>query len=148
MDFNFVYSKPKGTAGQLSDLKDFIKTSFIVNYCDSIFNFNLKDMIDFHSKNKSILTLSSIRRRTQIKYGVLTYTKNGKLKRWDEKPSIETNVFPGLFIAENRIFDYIEKDKISQLNDLVVSLLKKKELVSVYEIKGEYYDIGTLKRYF
>lgn len=147
VDINFIYSEPKGTAGQLIALKEHTKSTFIVNYCDSLFNFDLKGMIDFHIKNKSVLTLASIKRSIPVNYGVLTYTKDGILKRWDEKPSIELNVFTGLFIAEPLIFGYLNRDEILHLNDLVIKMIKNKERIFAYEIPGEYYDVGTLKRY-
>lgn len=146
VDLNFIYSSPKGTAGQLITLKDILKSTFIVNYCDSLFNFNLKELIDFHHINNSVLTLVAIKKNIPINYGVLTYTKEGFLKRWDEKPSIEVNIFTGLFAAEPEIFSYLE-DRLIHLNELVVTMLKNKEKVMVYEITNEYYDVGTLKRY-
>lgn len=143
----FVYSKPLGTAGQLLAVKDKIKETFVIVYCDIITNFSLKKMVDFHIKSSSTFTIATLDLSFPIRYGVITSTKEGKVKRWDEKPKIKIKVNSGIYIAEPKIFDYINPNTISHMNELVTELLKNGLNVFSYNIEGEYYDVGTLQDY-
>jgi NDP-sugar pyrophosphorylase family protein len=143
----FVFSKPLGTAGQLLAVKNKVKETFVIVYCDVITNFSLKEMISFHLKSSSIFTIATLELSHPIRYGVITSTKEGRIKRWDEKPKIKVKVNSGIYVAEPKIFDYIKPNEVYHMNELVNELLKAGLNVFSYNIEGEYYDIGTLEDY-
>ncbi len=146
-ELQFIYSKPLGTAGQLSVVKGIIKNTFVICYSDIIVKFDLKEMIEFHKANKSVFTIATYPLTFPLRFGVITHNKQGKVTRWDEKPSISFKVNAGVFIAEPITLNYVEEGKIYQMNELVINLLKSKLPVFSYTLKGEYYDLGTLEDY-
>ncbi|MDT7891758.1 MAG: nucleotidyltransferase family protein [Thermoproteota archaeon] len=145
-NIEFIYSKPLGTAGQLSVLKDRMKDTFVICYSDVISNFDLKDMITYHKSKKSDLTIATTEISLPIKYGVITNDKEGRLTEWTEKPSLMIRINSGIYVAEPVIFDYLKSD-IMQMNELAKLLIASKRNVFVYHMKGEYYDLGNMEEY-
>ena len=70
-----VSNKPLATAGQLKTAEKFIDDTFVCIYGDSVFDFNLKNMINDHKKKKSFITMSLYEYKTYIKYGVIDTKK-------------------------------------------------------------------------
>jgi mannose-1-phosphate guanylyltransferase len=50
-------NRPLATAGQLKTAEDYVHETFVCVYGDSIFNFNLKAMIEYHKKKKPAVTM-------------------------------------------------------------------------------------------
>ena len=80
---------PLATAGQLKTAEKFIDCTFICIYGDSVFDFNLKSMINEHKKKKSFITMSLFEYKTNIKYGVIDTKNNGRVSAWNEKPEMK-----------------------------------------------------------
>jgi len=74
-----ISNKPLATAGQLKTAEKFIDDTFLCIYGDSIFDFNLKKMIAEHKKKKSFITISLHEYKTNLKYGVIGTSKNGRV---------------------------------------------------------------------
>lgn len=47
--------------------------------------------------------------KTNLPYGVIETSKNGRVKNWNEKPEIKANVNMGCYIMNSRIFKLIPK---------------------------------------
>jgi len=87
-----VSNKPLATAGQLKTAEKFIDCTFVCIYGDSIFDFNLKSMINEHKKKKSFITMSLFEYKTNIKYGVIDTKNNGRVSAWNEKPEMKAKI--------------------------------------------------------
>ena len=72
-----VANKPLATAGQLKTAEKFVDETFVCVYGDSIFGFSLKNMINYHKKKKSFITMSLYEYKTKLNYGVID-TKIGR----------------------------------------------------------------------
>ena len=90
-----VSNEPLATAGQLKTAEQFIENDFVCMYGDSIFNFSLRNMIKQHLVKKSFITMSLNEYKTNLPYGVIETSKNGRVKNWNEKPEIKANVNMG-----------------------------------------------------
>ena len=101
--------KQLATAGQLKTAEEFIDDDFVCMYGDSIFNFSLKKMIKQHSTKKSFITMSLNEYKTNLPYGVIQTSKNGKVLSWDEKPEIKANVNMGCYVMNSKVFNLIPK---------------------------------------
>ena len=91
-----VAIKPLATAGQLKTAEKFLDETFVCMYGDSIYGFNLKNMIKQHKQKKSFVTMSLHEYKTNLPYGVIETTKNNKITAWNEKP--EMAVISGRFL--------------------------------------------------
>lgn len=114
--------KTSGSAESLRLLKGKVKKTFLVVYCDIIFNeINLKALWREHVRQKSITTLlisSSTIAREEV--GTVKM-EGGRIVEFVEKPKEPESYvfFSGVFVSDPEILEYggssLEKDVFSQL---------------------------------
>src|SRR3989338_1627919 len=114
-----VSNRPLATAGQLKTAEKFIDDTFVCMYGDSIFDFNLRNMIDQHKKKKSFVTMSLYEYKTNLPYGVIETTKTDKVIAWNEKPEIKANINMGCYVMEPGIMDMIPKNIPYGMDDVI-----------------------------
>jgi mannose-1-phosphate guanylyltransferase len=141
-----ISKKQLATAGQLKTAEKFIDDDFVCMYGDSIFNFSLKSMIKQHSIKKSFVTMSLNEYKTNLPYGVIETSKNGKVINWKEKPEIKANVNIGCYIMNPQVFNLIPKNKPYGMDDVIKKAMKKKTVNSFITKKG-FTDIGNKESY-
>ncbi len=139
--------RPLATAGQLKTAEKFIGDTFVCMYGDSIFNFNVKKMVKQHIQKKSFITISLFEYKTNLPYGVIETSKNGKVTAWNEKPEINANINMGCYVMERQVFDFIPKNKPYGMDDLVKKSMIKKKPIHSFIIKSGFIDIGDKKSY-
>src|SRR3989344_277472 len=83
-----IANRPLATAGQLKTAEQFVNDSFVCVYGDSIFDFNLRRMIDQHKKKRSFITMSLYEYKTNLPYGIIETNSNGRVTAWNEKQEI------------------------------------------------------------
>lgn len=142
-----VSNKPLATAGQLKTAEQFIENDFVCMYGDSIFNFSLRNMIKQHLVKKSFITMSLNEYKTNLPYGVIETSKNGRVENWNEKPEIKANVNMGCYIMNSRIFKLIPKNKPYGMDDVIKKAMKQKEIVNSFITKKGFTDIGNKESY-
>ena len=142
-----VANRPLATAGQLKTAEKFIDGTFVCMYGDSIFDFNLKKMITHHKQKKSFVTMGLFEFKTNLPYGVIYTSKNGKVTDWKEKPEIDANINMGCYVMEPGIFDFIPKNKPYGMDDLVRKIMDKKKTVQSFITKKGFIDIGDKTSY-
>lgn len=142
-----ISDKPLATAGQLKTAEEFIDSTFVCMYGDSIFDFSLKNMIKQHKTKKAFTTMSLNEYKTNLDYGVINTSKSGRVQSWDEKPEIKANVNMGCYVMEPGIFTLIPKNKPYGMDDVIKSALKKKKPVSSFITKKGFTDIGNKESY-
>lgn len=142
-----VAGKPLATAGQLKTAEQFIDDTFVCVYGDSIFDFNLRNMINQHKKKRSFITMSLYEYKTKLNYGVIDTTQNGKVIGWNEKPEISANINIGCYVMEPQVFDYIPKSKPYGMDDVIRKAISKKKLVNSFLTKKGFLDIGDKTSY-
>jgi mannose-1-phosphate guanylyltransferase len=141
-----VSKKQLATAGQLKTAEEFIDDDFVCMYGDSIFNFSLKKMIKQHSTKKSFITMSLNEYKTNLPYGVIQTSKNGKVLSWNEKPEIKANVNMGCYVMNSKVFNLIPKNKPYGMDDVIKKAMKNKTVNSFITKKG-FIDIGNKESY-
>lgn len=142
-----ISKKPLATAGQLKTAEKFIDDDFVCMYGDSIFNFSLRSMIKQHTTKKPMVTMSLNEYKTNLQYGVIETSKNGKVIGWNEKPEIKANVNMGCYIMNPLIFDLIPKNKSYGMDDVIKKAMKKKQSVQSFVTKKGFTDIGNKESY-
>jgi len=142
-----IANRPLATAGQLKTAEKFIDETFVCMYGDSIFDFNLRSMIKQHKQKKSFVTMSLHEYKTNLPYGVIETTKNGKVLAWNEKPEIKANVNMGCYVMEPEIMKLIPKDVPYGMDDLIKKAMAKKKLVNSIVSKNGFLDIGNKASY-
>jgi len=142
-----VSNKPLATGGQLKTAEKFIEDTFVCIYGDSIFNFNLRNMIKQHKKKRSLITMSLYEYKTNIKYGVIETSKSGKVTGWNEKPQIKANINIGCYVMEPQIFSLIPKNKPYGMDEVIKKAIDRKKIVNSFVTKKGFTDIGDKNSY-
>ena len=142
-----VTNKPLATAGQLKTAEKFIDDTFVCVYGDSIFDFNLKNMIAEHKKKKSFITMSLYEHKTSIKYGVVDTKNNGKVLAWNEKPEIKSKINMGCYVMEPNILNFIPKNKPYEMDVVIKKAISKHKTVNSILVKNGFVDVGDKKTY-
>ncbi len=142
-----VSNRPLATAGQLKTAEKFIDDTFVCMYGDSIFDFNLRSMINQHKQKKSFVTMSLYEYKTNLPYGVIETTKTGKVIAWNEKPEIKANVNMGCYVMEPGVMDLIPKNIPYGMDDVIKKAMAKKKLISSIVSKKGFLDIGNKASY-
>ncbi len=137
-----VADRPLATAGQLKTAEEYIDDTFVCVYGDSIFEFNLKNMIDYHVRKKSVVTMGLFEYRTRLQYGFIDMDKNNRVKSWREKPEVKGNINIGCYVMEPQVLKLIPPNKPFGMDDVIRNALNKKDKVSGYVIKKGFIDIG------
>ena len=142
-----VANRPLATAGQLKTAEEFINETFVCMYGDSIFDFNLRNMVKQHKQKKSFVTMSLYEYKTNLPYGVIETTKSGKVIAWNEKPEIKANVNMGCYVMEPEILQMIPSNKPYGMDDLLKKVMAKNKPVNSIVSKKGFLDIGNKASY-
>ncbi len=142
-----IANRPLATAGQLKTAEDFIDDTFVCIYGDSIYDFNLKSMINQHRKKRSFITMSLYEYSSNLKYGVIETSQNGKVIAWNEKPEIKAKINIGCYVMEPQILDFIPKNKPFGMDNVIKQVIKKKKPVNSFLTKKGFIDIGDKASY-
>ncbi len=132
---------PLGTAGVLKKLEN-KKKIFLVSNCDSLIDYNVSDLFDYHKNNNYDLTIITALEEKKIPYGVCKI-KKGKLKDIEEKPITNYLVNTGVYMINSSALKYLKKNQSTSFVDLIKILLKKKKKIGAYTIFSKSWkDLG------
>lgn len=133
-------SKPLSTMGPLRLIED-LPENFLVMNGDILTDIHYGKFLEAHEEEGRLFTISAAARDQRIDYGVLR-VDGGFLVGFEEKPIIPFLVSMGIYAVSKRTLDDIPPDQAYGFDDLVLSLLTRKEPVSVAPHQGYWLDIG------
>jgi dTDP-glucose pyrophosphorylase len=147
-NFNFISEKKKmGTAGGLSllDIKKLSDYIVLMN-CDIITNININDLIDFHIKNKSNLTIVTKSKNYKLKYGAI---ENLDLNFSDinEKPVLNFFINAGIYVIDKSLLNYMKfkKQKLIDMTEFIKIVQIKKKTIKLYHAYEDWIDVGSFE---
>ena len=142
-----VANRPLATAGQLKTAEEFIDDSFVCVYGDSIFDFSLKNMVEYHKRKKSFVTMALYEYKTKLPYGFIETDKNNRVTAWKEKPEVKGNINIGCYVMEPDVFKLIPPNKPFGMDDVIKKAIARKNKVSGFMIRKGFMDIGDKNSY-
>jgi len=97
------------TGGRLKRLRKYIgNETFMMTYGDGLSNVNLKKLLNFHKKNKKIVTLTAV--RPPARFGALKL-KGNSVSYFKEKSKLDEGwINGGFFVMEPNFFKFIKND--------------------------------------
>ena len=122
------------TGGRIKRIKKYLnKKSFFLTYGDGISNINIKNLLDFHTKNKKIGTLTAV--RPPARFGAIKV--NGNLVNYfKEKSKLDEGwINGGFFVFEYSFLKYIKNDETFLEKEPLEKLSKEKKLVGYKHTK-------------
>lgn len=112
-DQNILFSVEKeaaGTAGSIKLISKFIDDTFVVGSGDTLIDFNVAKIVDFHRKSKAKITIVLTTVEDPSQFGIVEM-KDNLITRFLEKPTpdqaFSNLINAGLYIMEPEILDYI-----------------------------------------
>ena len=132
-----------GTGGRLKKVKSYLeKETFCFTYGDGVSDVNIKNLIDFHKKQKKIATVTAV--QPPGRYGYMDI-ENEKVTSFIEKPDGDGGwINGGFFILEPKALDYISNDSINWEREPLEKLAHDGEL-SVHKHSGFWQAMDTLR---
>tara|TARA_Y100000590_G_scaffold465665_1_gene638594 strand:+ start:1949 stop:2659 length:711 start_codon:yes stop_codon:yes gene_type:complete len=129
------------TGGRLKRLQKYIgKETFMMTYGDGLSNVNLRSLINFHKKNKKLVTLTAV--RPPARFGALRL-KGNKVSYFKEKSRLDEGwINGGFFVMEPEFLNYIENDNTYLEREPLEKITKKKQLAA-FKHKGFWQCMDT-----
>ncbi len=145
-----VQKEPGGISHAIMIAEDFSQNDkLLVILGDNIFNYNLKSVADkFESQEKGAIVFGVKKDTESRQYGVIEMDDNGKVISIEEKPEVPKSPYAqsGIYMYDNRVFNFIKQLKPSARGELEVTDLNNKYLEDgtlTAEILDWWIDAGT-----
>ena len=115
------------TGGRIKRLKDIIgNETFMLTYGDGLSDINIKKLIEFHKKNKKLVTMSVV--RPPARFGVVKL-ENNCVSYFKEKSKLDEGwINGGFFVMEPEFLKYIDNDETYLEREPLEKLCKEKQL--------------------
>ena len=147
-----------GSAGgmrRIQDFSPFFDDTFVVLCGDALIDLDLTAAVKWHREKGAIATIimKSVPREEVTSYGVVVTDDSGKIKAFQEKPSVEealsTDINTGIYIFEPEIFDYIPSDTEYDIgSQLFPALVAANAPFYGISMDFEWVDIGKVPDYW
>ena len=134
--------KKLGTAGSLFYLKNKTKLPIIVTNCDIISSIDFSQLLDFHNKQKSDLTVVIKEFKSQNPFGEIKIKKK-RIIDIIEKPISLSYINAGIYVISPNLLKYIPKNKYFDMNSLITVLNKKNKKVIPFPITSRWIDVSA-----
>lgn len=130
------------TGGRIAKAAKYISTqNFFCTYGDGVANVDLNKLVDLHSRNGSIATLTAV--KPPSRFGVLDIDKHGQVVKFREKPRVDTWINGGYFVFQTSILDLLEEN--STLEHEPLATLSAQGQLSAYEHEGYWQPMDTFR---
>ena len=96
------------TGGRIKRLNKFLNETFLVTYGDGLSNININKLINFHKRNKKLVTLTTV--RPPARFGAIKI-KNNFVKYFREKSSLDEGwINGGFFVVNKDVISYLDSN--------------------------------------
>ena len=147
-----------GSAGGLRRIQDFnpfFDDTFIVLCGDALIDLDLTAAVKYHREKGAIATVVTkpVAREDVPSYGVVVTDESGRIKAFQEKPSVEdalsTEINTGIYIFEPEIIDYIPSNQKYDIGgELFPQLVEMGAPFYAVSMDFEWVDIGKVPDYW
>ncbi|MBC7824820.1 MAG: NDP-sugar synthase [Candidatus Parcubacteria bacterium] len=147
-----------GSAGGMKKIQDFspfFDDTFVVLCGDALIDLDLSAAVKWHREKGSIATviMKTVPREEVSSYGVVVTDEEGKIKAFQEKPSVEeamsTTINTGIYIFEPEILDYIPSGQEYDIgSQLFPKLVEMNAPFYGLPMDFEWVDIGKVPDYW
>lgn len=157
VNISYIYDEKtlKGTAGSVLTAfrkgKININDTVLVYYGDILTNMNLQSLQRYH-KNKQASTTVALASGFTVRVGLADLDKEGRIRGFVEKPTLEKPVSVGILILNGEVFEDMEKlagkkHRLDLMKDVIPYLIKVGRPVFGYLSEAFWYDTGSIEAY-
>jgi NDP-sugar pyrophosphorylase family protein len=141
-----IEDEPLGTAGPLRLIQD-LDENFLVLNGDLLTTLDFDAFLRFHMERRAWGSIAVNQRKVHIDYGVVRPTEDGRLKEYDEKPTLSYSVSMGINALSKGCVDFIPASGRFDMPDLMMAMKKAGRPVFCYETDCYWQDIGRFDDY-
>lgn len=135
-----------GTGGGLKLLESEIQTTFFLSNCDILIQADYADILNYHRKQKSIITMVCAKKQVTIPYGTVELSEQGNAACLKEKPTYSFLTNTGLYVIEPEFLSEIKENTCIHITDVIQKCMEEGKTVGVYTIKEEaWLDMGQME---
>lgn len=137
-----------GTAYRIFSMKEFFNNPFYLTYADALSDIDLESLSKMHFKSGNILTITGI--SPKVNFGVLHYSTDNQIIRFEEKPVLRNTIASGgFFVCDPAIYNYIpwpcSEDKSFEI-DVIPNVVNDNKC-GIYIHNGFWKCLDTQKDY-
>ncbi len=144
----FEESKPLGTIGSVSLLKDKIRTPFFVSNCDIVIDQDYRDVYYYHKENHNDLTIVTAVKSFSIPYGVIETGEDGLMTALKEKPELTYMINTGVYILNPECIDEIPEGEFFHITHLMEKIKARGGRVGCFPVSEHAWkDMGEWPEY-
>lgn len=133
------------TGGRLKRVRDYVKDeTFCFTYGDGVIDANISELVAFHEKHDSLVTLTAVSPPGRFGAIVLGETEH-KISHFQEKPAGDGAwINGGYFVVDPAAIDYIEDDSTTWEQQPLQQLARDNQL-SAFRHPGFWQPMDTLR---
>ncbi|HJN56410.1 MAG: glucose-1-phosphate cytidylyltransferase [Parcubacteria group bacterium] len=144
-EFNIEFAdtgEDANKAERLMKVKDKIKgDNFLLSYGDDLSDVDINKVIEFHKKNKKIVTLAAV--HLVSPFGIMEINEIHEVTSFKEKPKLNHLMNGGFYVIEKEIFNYIKPGY--DLEKETFEDLAKAKQITAFKHNGFWKSMNTLK---
>ena len=130
------------TGGRIKRIeKNVSNEKFFLSYGDDLKPDNITELLDFHTKNEKLVTVTAA--QPPGRFGILKLEKNNVIEMREKPPGDDTWINGGYYVLESEIFNYLSQDSDVWENEPLNKLIKENQ-VSAFKYNGIYQPLDTL----
>ena len=130
-----------GTVGCLSQLNSKTKNPILLTNCDVITEMNYLELLNFHNKKKSDLTVVIKEHQSINPFGQIKI-KSSKILNIIEKPISLSYINAGIYVINPSVLKFIKKKRELDMNSFIAKLLTLKKKIVPYPITDKWSDVS------
>lgn len=139
-------TKPLGTIGSVSLIKDFYNDTILLMNSDLFTNINYEDFyLNFINENAD-MSVASVPYNISVPYAILNL-KDDIISSFEEKPTYTYYANAGIYLIKRELLNSIPIGEHFNTTDFIQELLNSGRKVIKYPIVGYWIDIGKLEDY-
>ena len=130
------------TGLRIKKLANMLNETFLLTYGDGLSNVNLKNLLNFHKKNKKLITLTAV--HPPARFGELTINDD-LVRAFEEKPQLQKGwINGGFFVIEPEFLSLFGNNNVMLERQPMQKAVKTKNLAA-YKHTGFWFAMDTLR---
>ena len=136
---------PLGTAGQLKTAGGLVDGTFLAMNGDIITNLNIDNLMSVHRRKGGIATIALKEFGVKIPYGHVVVGNDGRVAKFEEKPTLSYHANAGVYILEPKVLEAIPPGQVSSLEtETFPRLIANGEQINSYFESAYWADVGSM----
>jgi glucose-1-phosphate cytidylyltransferase len=104
------------TGGRIKLAEERLAGPFSATYADGVADIDLAALAAFHRDGDVLASVTVV--RPQLQFGVAELEDGDRVRRFDEKPQVDSWINGGFFCFEPGVFDYLSEDSVLEREPL------------------------------